>query len=297
MKIVKNGFTLVPLIQEIDVTHIISIHYFEYPKTFQFHGESHDFWEFLYVDKGEISVTAGNKDYNLKQGQLIMHSPNEFHTVACNGLLSPNIVVVAFDCKSKAMNYFLDHKVIQCDNNCKFLFNSILTEGRNGFITDLGDPWYKELVLAEAPPFATLHTIKASIERLMIHLIRTGDQKPIFSTTIKTKENQAKVEKIIEYLSDNLSENLTLEQICHHCGMGRSLLLKLFREETGWSVIEYYCRLKIEKAKLMIRNGEGNFTIISQNLGYSSIHYFSRQFHKITGMSPREYGKSIVDLL
>lgn len=296
MKLVRNGFILIPLIPEIDVTHVVTIHYFEYPKTFEFQGESHNFWEFLYVDKGEVSVTAGNIKYKLKQGQLIIHPPNEFHTVECNRLLAPNLVVVSFVCDSKAMDYFISHKIIYCDNQCKQYFDSIITEGKNSFSTDLGDPWYKELVLKEDRPFATLHQIKASIEQLLIHLIRIGDKKVSLSTTIRTKENQIKVQNTIEYLNQNIDKNLTLEQICHYSGMGRSLLLKLFREETGWSVIEYYCRMKIEKAKLMIRNGEGNFSIISQKLGYNSIHYFSRQFHKITGMSPREYGKSIIDL-
>ena len=38
--------------REITIPAIVTIHYFEYMKDFAFKGESHDFWEFLYVDKG-----------------------------------------------------------------------------------------------------------------------------------------------------------------------------------------------------------------------------------------------------
>ena len=40
------------LTEELHITQIITIHYFEYTNTYHFHGESHDFWEFLCVDKG-----------------------------------------------------------------------------------------------------------------------------------------------------------------------------------------------------------------------------------------------------
>ena len=78
--------------------------------------------------------------------------------------------------------------------------------------------------------------------------------------------------------------------------MSRSLIQKLFKEETGWSVMEYFYRLKIEEAKRLIREETNNFTQIADILGYSTIHYFSRQFKKIVGMSPSEYSKSILTL-
>jgi len=51
--------------------------------------------------------------------------------------------------------------------------------------------------------------------------------------------------------------------------------------------------MKIEAAKELIRTGQMNFTQISEKLGYTSIHYFSRQFKKVTGMTPSEYASSI----
>ena len=58
-------------------------------------------------------------------------------------------------------------------------------------------------------------------------------------------------------------------------------------------VIELFLQMKIEFAKQLIREDQMNFTQISDFLGYSSIHYFSRQFKKITGMTPSEYSSSI----
>lgn len=60
--------------------------------------------------------------------------------------------------------------------------------------------------------------------------------------------------------------------------------------------MEFFNRLKIEKAKELIRTRQFTFSQIADQLGYSSIHYFSRQFKKITGMSPTEYTESVLQL-
>ena len=61
--------------REIAIDSIITIHYFEYMKDFVFHGESHDFWEFLYVDQGSVIVQAGENHFRMEAGDIIFHEP------------------------------------------------------------------------------------------------------------------------------------------------------------------------------------------------------------------------------
>ena len=98
-------------------------------------------------------------------------------------------------------------------------------------------------------------------------------------------------------MEENISKQLTIEQICWDNMIGRTKLQKIFHAEVGIGIIDYFSKLKISAAKHMIRDGKLNFSQISQQLGYSSIHYFSRQFKKITGMSPSEYASSVKSLL
>ena len=65
----------------IDIDAIITLHYFEYMKNFEFKGESHNFWEFLYVDKGTVAVRADDTWTTLYTGDIIFHQPNEFRFV------------------------------------------------------------------------------------------------------------------------------------------------------------------------------------------------------------------------
>ena len=90
--------------------------------------------------------------------------------------------------------------------------------------------------------------------------------------------------RIIRYMEDHIHEQLTIEIICKSTLISRSRLQKLFQELHGCGVMEFFT---------LIRSNQLNFTQISDRLGYTSVHYFSRQFKKITHMTPSEYASSI----
>lgn len=94
-------------------------------------------------------------------------------------------------------------------------------------------------------------------------------------------------------MEEHIREMITIENICHANLIGRSQLQKLFHKYHQCGVMDFFNQLKIELAKQLIRENQMNFTQISDFLGYSSIHYFSRQFKKRSGMTPSEYASSI----
>ena len=56
--------------KELHIDQLYSLHYFEYMSTFSFPGEAHDFWEFVCVDKGEVSIGAGDDTHTLKSSKI-----------------------------------------------------------------------------------------------------------------------------------------------------------------------------------------------------------------------------------
>lgn len=101
----------VKLHNSITVGKIFSIHYFEYMNNFKFSGEAHNFWELVYIDKGEAGITH-NKSYTvLHKGELFFHKPNEFHSVRATGTIAPNLIVISFECNDKAMNFFNNRRM------------------------------------------------------------------------------------------------------------------------------------------------------------------------------------------
>ena len=282
----------------LSIHEIYSIHYFEYMCDFSFPGESHDFWEFLCVDKGEVNVLAGEKFHVLKKGDIIFHKPNEFHDVKSNGLIAPNLVVMSFSCTSPVMAFF-EEKVLQISEPERLLLAQIIQEAKYVFAGRMDDPYQEELIPSESPRFAGEQLIRLYLEQLLIQLIRrymVRPDQPINPTIVKSIKQKADGElfsQIQEYMESHICETLTIEQLCRGNSVGRSQLQKLFRTRSGYGAIEYFSRMKVDLAKQMIRENHYNFTQIADALGFSSIHYFSRQFKRITGMTPSEYASSI----
>lgn len=73
-----DKYESIMLKEELIINNIYSIHYFEYSKDYVFKGESHNFWEFLFVDSGVIEVTAGNQKLVLEKDRLFFMSRESF---------------------------------------------------------------------------------------------------------------------------------------------------------------------------------------------------------------------------
>jgi AraC-like DNA-binding protein/quercetin dioxygenase-like cupin family protein len=285
--------------EELIVKKIITVHYFEYAKDYIFEGEKHDFWEFLYVDKGEVEVMADTCGYKLKQGDMIFHKPNEFHNVWANGKVAPNLIVISFECKSKKMDYFKS-KILFIDNQERNLLAQIINEAREAFSSPLDTPSLEKLEKRSRPRLGSEHLIKIYLEQMLINLIRKGEsihKEKKLSSSVKERSDGDMVKKAIAYLEEKVCDNITFDDVCRYLSLSRTSLKVLFKETTNSSVMEYYNKLKIAEAKRMIREGMNNFTKIADGLGYASIHYFSRHFKKATGMTPSEYAISVKNKL
>lgn len=122
-------------------------------------------------------------------------------------------------------------------------------------------------------------------------------EKKTSTKTKKTIKNDSKKEKlycegieaVISYMKENINTCLTFDAVLKHTDMCEAYLKKYFRKKTGLSVMRYFKNMKIEEAKKLMKTSNMNFTEISEQLGYDSIHYFSRQFKAITGMNPTQY--------
>lgn len=281
--------------QDIEIKKIVTVHYFEYTKNYVFDGEKHNFWELLYVDKGEVEVMADITGYKLKQGEMIFHKPNEFHNVWTNGTVAPNLVVISFVCKSRAMSFFQD-KILQVSDYEKDILGEIISEAKNSYVSSLDDPLLKKLENHATPLFGSEQLIEIYLEQMLIQLIRKGTNlKKVtkISTTTKQRSDSDLIDKVIEFLRDNLYNNITFDNVCKYSNQSRTNLKVLFKSVTGMGIMEYYRNLKIKEIKKIIREKTLNFTKISETLGYTSVHYFSRHFKQVTGMTPSEYAASV----
>lgn len=285
--------------KEIEISELIVIHYFEYMKGFVFHGESHDFWEFLYVDKGCVLVQADDLTYQLNSGSIIFHQPNEFHAIKSLGDKAPNLVAISFRTLSPAMDFFI-HKQFILTQQERSLISQIILEAKNAFSTPLHIPSVLQVIPALDAPFGAQQLISLYLELFFITLRRRDmpmEQNILYPDAIspgaKKPLDSDRLDKILQYMEYHICEQLTIAQICKEFSLSRSALQALFHREKHCGAIEYFNGRKLELAREIMREGTMNLTEIAHFLSYSSLQHFSKQFKKATGMSPLEYSTSV----
>lgn len=293
------SFAKKTLAEIFKVKHIYSLHYFEFAKDFEFEGEQHDFWEFLYVDKGEIEVVADSVGYKLEQGDILFHKPNEFHSVRANQKIAPNLIVVCFECRSPDMSYFAN-KIFSLDDYERNLIATLIRTGYETYSPPFDNPRVHTLKKRKDAPIASEQLIKIHLELLLIDLITKGNLKDTLirsdnrlSTITKEKNEGDMTEQSLQFMQSNIHRNLSFDEICAHLNISKTHMTTLFKSKMGIGVMKYFKNLKIEQAKRMIREETYNITEIAELLNYSSIHVFTKRFKHVTNMTPSEYAKSV----
>ncbi|MDD6735579.1 MAG: AraC family transcriptional regulator [Clostridiales bacterium] len=274
----------------IVIKDIVTVHYFEFSKDYEFSGESHDFWELVYVDRGKIYAYYEKDRVLLKTGDIIFHKPGEWHNLKADGKNISNIAIVSFISNSRAMSFF-EKKVMKVGSRQRELISGIIRESGALFKTSLGDPFTKFFERRENVPFGAEQIIRQYLGELLISIVRADVNNIATTMTQNTASNL--VNDILDYMAEHVSEKITLSQLARHTNTGKAFIESSFKSTLGTGAIDWFIRIKTDYAKKYIRESNYNMSQIAEILGYDSVHYFSRQFKKVTGMSPTEYSKSI----
>lgn len=286
-------YTPLPLATFFDVQAVVNIAYYKLASDYVFSGESHFFWEFIYVDRGSIIVNADSECYYLQAGELAFHRPYEFHAFRSVG--ASDIAVVSFCCESEAMHR-LEKKVLRLHQREKQCLKLLLEEAQQSFQYFENDPPRVNLRKKDTAPWGCDQLLKLYLEQFLICICRRDDnvrfsQRAV--TSMQFHRHLLLAQQAGDYLSEHYAEPITLSALASALGVSVSQLKRVFREQLGQSVIGYLTALRISEAKRLIREGDLTFTQIAERVGIESIYYFSNLFKKHTGMSPSEYEKSL----
>ena len=281
----------------INVENIITIFYMEFSKDFVFDGERHDFWEMVYIDRGEIVCTADQRQFVLKGGELTFHKPNEFHAIRSNGTVAPNVSIMTFESKDPFMKHF-EEKIIRLSSEEKTLLSMLFREGLSAYeMVDKRNPLLQQLKRVENAPFGSSQMTKNLLEIFLITLHRNTDvlaKQSRYHYKVNGVSIPLQVKELVDFLQETVYERLTVKEIARRMGKSISTVKSLFASYQSGGMMRYVNYLKIEEAKKLIREGAYNVTQISELLHFDTPQYFSITFKRFVKMSPQEYKKSIL---
>ena len=275
-----------------NVSRIVTVHYYEFDKSFTFAGESHDFWEMVYVDRGQVMVSRDGEELLLSQGELIFHKPHEFHAIRAHGS-APNFFVISFVCTSAAMQSFERYRT-RPEPGMTPLISGMMREAEGAYVLPRNDPALRRLVRRECAPVGAEQLVKLYLEEFLILLLRSAAEgaRPAVFPSKESMENHL-VTEVRHTIAERAEAPLSIGELCARLGYSKSYLCRLFREQTGDTIAATATRERIAAARRLIREGTMNFSEISDRLGFDNPQYFSRVFRRVTGMTPSEFRASL----
>ena len=270
-----NPFNYSNISSSLDISEIYTKFYQEKGTNYNFSGEKHSYWELTYVDKGELLTTIDGVSYHLKQGDLIFYAPMQFHTQSTFEKISSSYLTINFK-----MNFnhadLLCNKIFSLKRDSYFIVTKLIEELSNDnlYSNDLSLCYLKQLIIQ------------------MLRLDNSHFHSKPTTHMQQTYENEL-LNDILLYIDNNIYEKISVSTLCEHFCISTSMLHSLFRKNMNNTAKNYINELKLSKSKELIRNSTHTLSEISEMLGFSSIHYFSKKFKSYFNISPTEYSKSI----
>lgn len=259
----------------IRIERILTFFYQEKEQGFLFPGESHPMPELTYVDQGELHSVVDGQDLLLKQGDLVIYGPNQWHMQYADIGIAPRFVTISFEVDGVDFTPLLERK-FSAPQQVASLLQSMLREQEkmDCFSTDI---------------------IVSQLTLLLLYLLResvkpTGSK--VKNTNVVQNENEI-IRQAQQYVAAHIREKLSVPMVAGQVGVSASYLTVLFHKNLQISPGEYIRRIKLQESKQMIRENNLNFTQIASALQYSTVHHFSRQFKEKFGITPTEYAKSV----
>lgn len=259
-----------------EIQEIIGCFYHIRNSNYELEEEQHDFWELNYVDNGSCTMIIEGEEVEIKQQEILIFAPGQIHSITTKiNRKSCSYLTILFR-SNLENNEQLNKKVLNV--------NSIIHHTLNLFVnasarqTEFDD----ELMLCY-------------LKELLIQLQENKDdmEYQTIQTPIQQRYEDELVNEILSYMEKHICDPLLLSDICGEFSISRSTLQILFKKNLNTAPKQYLSDMKLNKSRLMIKEGNKTISDIAIQMGFSSINYFSKKFKDRYGIAPSDYAKTI----
>lgn len=127
---------------------------------------------------------------------------------------------------------------------------------------------------------------------LAIHLLRNYTSHPPKLREYNGRLAQSKLRRVLEYINIHLEQDIQLTDLADAADMSQCYFASLFKQSMGITPWQYVLQQRIERSKVLLRQGNNSIVEIAFQCGFNSQSHFTQQFRKLTGSTPKMYRNS-----
>lgn len=266
------------------VTAFYSIFEMDFAYGHHFPGETHPFWECVYVVRGSACVSGDGRVFQLAEGDLIFHKPLELHKFYIDHPDGARLFIFTFAMEGDAA--YLQDNVFSLNVEQTEVLHALrgyLQRRLQAIDVPEGVSAYEQYLLPFAQSDCYAQMIACYVCQLLLSLRESGSVAPAI---INTAEAQL-FQQAVGYLSAHVDGSPSVAAVARHCHMSDSSLKRLFQKYAGMSVHKYFLKLKFNTAAQLLQSGL-TVSEAAERLGFSTQSYFSVSCKRELGVSPSQ---------
>lgn len=254
-----------------------------------FEPHAHEFAELVIVTGGRCLHVIGQDSWEMTAGDVfVIAGPREHEYRDLKDLRLVNILyqpsqlkLGLLDLPSVAGYHALFTLEPSRTNRQKMKGRLHLNGKEMAMVNELVDRLEHELKARE-PGFGFMAT--ATFMQLIGQLSRFYESSP-------SPDGKAllRIGEALSHLERNIHRDVNLEELANIANMSERSFLRVFLSATGTSPLAWVIGQRINRACKLLRSTDRRVTEIAFDVGFNDSNYFTRQFRKVTGFSPRDY--------
>ena len=237
-----------------------------------------DTYELIQILNGEGEFIINNKAYHFKKGAVFMIDAENFHYSAPqnpeiytrNKLILNKSILIKI---GKSFGFY-EHIISMFDGNKD---NSVYLEKKNAIAVNE----FFEIICENPEP---LRRARAFID--MINILWDNAHSPVWQDEM--------LSLIFEAINKHIGDEFSLDILSAETNTDKYYLCHYFKSKTGMTIFDYLKCQRIEYAKKLLADDHISISQVANTCGYNSLAYFSKCFKEATGMTPKEYLKSVI---
>jgi AraC-like DNA-binding protein len=250
------------------------------------HRHFHETYEIYYLFSGERRFFIGDRPFSFRAGDLVLIKPNVLHRGTNSNTPGCERLLINFheNCLPDAHGFITELPGLFANEYCILNFvghqRLLVEELLHGLLRE-----------AESQGMGFEPLLQSILVQLLVQLGRQVG-KCHNAGLEQLNAIHEKVADMVRYINQHYMEAITVPSLSKHFYISASYLSKVFKEITGFTLVEYLNCIRIKEAKRLLLDSDMKVIRVAEEVGFGSISQFERVFREITGHPPLYYRKS-----